>query len=140
MGFRKRMIAAANARRLEMPVQLQIVAALNAASGVWAMVNARGSRGATAGLLWPGSADVVGVISRRYELASSPPLRDVRTVGVFFALEIKRPIERGKVAPSRSKTKPEQDEFLERVRSFGGIAGVARSVEDAFAILGLTPP
>lgn len=136
MGYRKRaIIAAANTRRLEMPVQLAIVTALNARPDVWAMVNARGSRKATGGLLWPGSADIIGIIQREAGGGFGPSRPEL--AGVFFALEVKRPVERGVVNPARSKTRPDQDEFLERVRAFGGISGVVRSVEDALVVLGL---
>ena len=50
-------------------------------------------------------------------------------VAVFTAIEVKT--ETGRVTP-------EQVAFLETVRRAGGIAGVARSVEDAGRLLGLS--
>lgn len=46
-------------------------------------------------------------------------------VAVFTSIEVKS--ERGRV-------KPEQQQWLDAVLSAGGIAGVARSVEDALRI------
>ena len=52
----------------------------------------------------------------------------VPPIGRFLAIEIKtyRP---------GSDTSEEQDRFLEQVRKFGGVSGVARCVEDALALV-----
>jgi hypothetical protein len=76
--------------------------------------------------LCPGSADLIGY--RTVEITEE----DVRAAGgrlrlaVFAAVEVKA--ERGRV-------RPEQTAWLEHVRAAGGLAGIARSVEDAAAIL-----
>lgn len=57
-----------------------------------------------------GMADIMGV------------LRDGRTI----ALEVKS---------LTGKVQPHQQEFLDRIRGAGGVAGVVRSVEDAVALL-----
>lgn len=49
-----------------------------------------------------------------------------QTVGVFTAVEVKT--KTGRVSP-------EQQTFINAVRSAGGIAGVARSVEDALELI-----
>jgi hypothetical protein len=46
-------------------------------------------------------------------------------VAVFTSIEVKTPTGR---------VKPEQQQWLDAVQSAGGIAGVARSVEDALRI------
>lgn len=60
--------------------------------------------------LCKGSADLVGIVKP----------------GIFVAIEVKSPI---------GKASPEQLRFLALVRSMGGRAGVARSVEDANGIV-----
>ena len=49
------------------------------------------------------------------------------TVAVFTSIEVKTPTGR---------LRPEQQQWLDAVQAAGGIAGVARSVEDAEALLG----
>jgi hypothetical protein len=49
-----------------------------------------------------------------------------RRDGKFIAIEVK--------APS-GRVSPEQEMFIQRIRASGGLAGVARTVEDALAIL-----
>lgn len=49
---------------------------------------------------------------------------------VFVAIEVKKPGE----GPTE-----DQQTFIDNVIRMGGIAGVARSVEDALAILGVAP-
>lgn len=49
-----------------------------------------------------------------------------QTLGVFTAVEIKT---------ATGRTTQEQDRFLAAVRAAGGIAGVARSVDDALELL-----
>jgi hypothetical protein len=58
-----------------------------------------------------GSADLVGIVAPS---------------GRLFAIEVKTP---------EGKTTPEQDAWLATIRRFGGVAGVARSVEEAMAIV-----
>ena len=48
------------------------------------------------------------------------------TVAVFTSIEVKTPTGR---------IRPEQQHWLETVQAAGGIAGVARSVEDALRIV-----
>lgn len=61
----------------------------------------------------PGMSDLIGWTERDGQ-------------AVFTAVEVKS--DRGRVTP-------EQQNFIDAVRSAGGIAGVARSVEDAQALL-----
>lgn len=58
-----------------------------------------------------GSADIVGLV---------PPF------GRWLAIEVKAP---------KGVVSPEQTRWLELVRRWGGVAGVARSVEDALALV-----
>ncbi len=51
-------------------------------------------------------------------------------VAVFTSIEVKTPTGR---------IRPEQQQWLETVQAAGGIAGVARSVEDAKALLATQP-
>lgn len=46
--------------------------------------------------------------------------------GRFLAIEVKTP---------RGRTTPEQDRFLFHIQLMGGVAGVARSVDDALALV-----
>jgi hypothetical protein len=48
-----------------------------------------------------------------------------RTVAIFTAIEVKTPT---------GKPTPEQLHFVNRVKDLGGIAGIARSVDDVLAI------
>lgn len=61
--------------------------------------------------LAPGAADLIGLL---------------RPNGRFFALELKT---------DRGRLSPEQVRWLDLVRSFGGFAGVARSVDEAVEAL-----
>ncbi len=63
---------------------------------------------------WPGCSDVIG------------QLRD----GRFLAVECKAP---------KGRASLEQTVFLERVRSGGGVAFIARNCRDVFAALGQAP-
>lgn len=67
-----------------------------------------------------GSADLVGILSMPIESME-------RALGVFFALEVKRPGQ---------KARPEQDAWLALVRKRGGFAAVVHSVEEAKSALG----
>jgi hypothetical protein len=75
--------------------------------------------------LCPGSADLIG-----YRSVTITPDMVGTTLAVFAAVEVKTPTGR----PT-----PEQTAFLEHVTAAGGIAGIARSVEEAQALLGGKP-
>jgi hypothetical protein len=70
--------------------------------------------------LCKGSADLIGwrTITVTPEMVGSQ-------VAVFLSIEVKTPTGR---------VKPEQQQWLNAVQAAGGIAGVARSVEDALQI------
>lgn len=68
-----------------------------------------------------GSSDFVGL-----HTVTITPSMVGRTVGVFFALELKKPGE---------LPEDHQQEWLDEIRDAGAIAGVATSVEDAEAVL-----
>jgi hypothetical protein len=70
--------------------------------------------------LCKGSSDLIGWKS----IVITPEMIGQR-VAVFTAVEVK--------APGRKAT-PEQTNFLERVKEHGGLAGIARSVQDALTI------
>jgi len=72
--------------------------------------------------LCPGSADLIG-----YRSITVTADMVGTTLAVFAAVEVKAPTGR----PT-----PEQAAFLEHVAAAGGLAGIARSVEDAERILG----
>ncbi len=46
--------------------------------------------------------------------------------GIFFAIEVKT---------AKGRTSKEQEQFIEHIKSKGGIAGVARSTQDAVDLL-----
>ena len=71
--------------------------------------------------LCPGSADLIGYRS----LVITPDMVG-QTVAVFAAVEVKS---------ATGKPTPEQTAFLEHVQQAGGLAGIARSVEDAQRLL-----
>ena len=70
--------------------------------------------------LCKGSADMIGWkrVTVTEDMVGS-------TVAVFLSIEVKTPTGR---------VKPEQQQWLDAVQAAGGIAGVARSVEDALRI------
>jgi hypothetical protein len=68
-----------------------------------------------------GSADLIGWTTRTI----TPDMVGQR-IAVFTSIEVKTPT--GRVSP-------EQRQWLEAVQAAGGIAGVARSVEDALRIV-----
>jgi hypothetical protein len=67
--------------------------------------------------LCKGSADLIG-----YRTITITPDMVGQQVAVFLSIEVKTPTGR---------IRPEQQAWLETVQAAGGIAGVARSVEDA---------
>lgn len=86
----------------------------------------RGCTQVSAGLC-DGAADLVGLVS--------VPVRCLDPEGVaglFLGIEVKTPKA---VRRRPGVVKPHQTAWLEVVRSLGGIAGVARSVEEARGIL-----
>jgi hypothetical protein len=68
-----------------------------------------------------GSADLIG-----YRSITITPDMVGQQVAVFASIEVKTPTGR---------LRPEQRAWMETVQSAGGIAGVARSVEDALRIV-----
>jgi hypothetical protein len=70
--------------------------------------------------LQPGSSDLIG-----WRTVTITPEMVGQQVAVFTSIEVKTPTGR---------VKPEQQQWLDAVLSAGGIAGVARSVEDALRI------
>lgn len=71
--------------------------------------------------LCKGSADLIGwrTVTVTEEMVGT-------TVAVFTSIEVKTPTGR---------VKPEQQQWLDAVQAAGGIAGVARSIDDAEALL-----
>jgi hypothetical protein len=67
-----------------------------------------------------GSADLIG-----WRTVTITPEMVGTQVAVFTSIEVKTPTGR---------VKPEQQQWLDAVQAAGGIAGVARSVEDAQAL------
>jgi hypothetical protein len=72
-----------------------------------------------------GSADLIGWTTRTV----TPEMVGQR-IAVFTSIEVKTPT---------GKVQPEQQQWLEAVQAAGGIAGIARSVEDAKALLTAQP-
>ena len=68
-----------------------------------------------------GSADLIG-----YRTVTITPEMVGQQVAVFTSIEVKTPTGR---------IRPEQQAWLDTVQAAGGIAGVARSVEDALRIM-----
>ena len=71
--------------------------------------------------LCKGSADLIG-----WKRVTVTPDMVGQQVAVFLSIEVKTPTGR---------IRPEQQQWLDAVQAAGGIAGVARSVEDAEALL-----
>ena len=71
--------------------------------------------------LCKGSADLIG-----WKRVTITPEMVGQQVAVFTSIEVKTPTGR---------IRPEQQQWLEAVQAAGGIAGVARSVEDAQRIM-----
>lgn len=72
--------------------------------------------------LQPGSGDLIG-----WKRVTITPDMVGSTVAVFTSIEVKT---------ATGRLRPEQQQWLDAVQAAGGIAGVARSVEDAQAMLG----
>ena len=74
--------------------------------------------------LCKGSADLIGWTTRTVT-------QDMvgQQIAVFTSIEVKS---------SSGRVKPEQQQWLNAVQAAGGIAGVARSVEDAMDLLSIT--
>ena len=70
--------------------------------------------------LQPGSSDLIG-----WRTVTITPEMVGQQVAVFTSIEVKTPTGR---------IRPEQQQWLDAVQAAGGIAGVARSVEDALRI------
>ena len=68
-----------------------------------------------------GSADLIG-----WKRVTVTPEMVGSTIAVFTSIEVKTPTGR---------LRPEQQQWLDAVQAAGGIAGVARSVEDAQQIM-----
>jgi len=71
--------------------------------------------------LCKGSADLIG-----WRTITITPEMVGQRIAVFTSIEVKTPTGR---------VQPEQKQWLEAVQAAGGIAGIARSVEDAEALL-----
>jgi len=71
--------------------------------------------------LCKGSADLIG-----WRTVTVTPDMVGAQVAVFLSIEVKTPTGR---------LRPEQQQWLDAVQAAGGIAGVARSVEDALRIV-----
>lgn len=100
---------------LEKEIEIHIRAALNAA-GIMCMKHHVDMRSTFGRGLGVGVADLVCV---------------VRPYGRFLAIEVKRP------GYSPSDVRPEQTKWMAVVRRYGGIAGIATSVEEAFRLVDL---
>lgn len=72
--------------------------------------------------LCKGSADLIG-----WKRVTITPEMVGTTHAVFLSIEVKT---------ATGRLRPEQQQWLDAVQAAGGIAGVARSVEDAEALLG----
>ena len=72
--------------------------------------------------LCPGSSDLIGL----RQVTITPDMVG-QTIAVFTAIEVK----------DRGRATPEQQAFIAMVQAAGGLAGIARSVDDARTILRL---
>lgn len=69
----------------------------------------------------PGGSDLIG-----YRRVTVTPEMVGQHLAVFAAVEVKTP---------KGRVKAEQQQFVDHIRSAGGIAGIARSVDEAKNIL-----
>ena len=74
--------------------------------------------------LCKGSSDLIGL-----RTITIGPEHVGQTMAVFAAVEVKS---------ATGRATPEQAAFIEAVQAMGGLAGIARSVDDAAAILQLS--
>lgn len=112
-------------KRTESEVSNEIRAALNTRENrAWrnniAKIQVRG-RWINYGIPGPGGSDLIGMHSMTIQ-----PHHVGKRVAVFMAIEVKSPT---------GKPSPEQVAFIEFVNEHGGIAGVARSAEEALTII-----
>ena len=75
--------------------------------------------------LCKGSADLIG-----WRTIAITPDMVGQQVAIFLSIEVKTP---------NGRLRPEQQQWLDAVQAAGGMAGIARSVEDAHAIVKQTP-
>ncbi len=75
--------------------------------------------------LCKGSSDLIGL-----KPITITPEMVGKKIAAFVAIEVKTPT---------GKPTAEQLHFIDRVKAFGGIAGIARSVEDAINLTNTTP-
>lgn len=113
----------------EKAVQSQIMLALGSQKGTRLFRNTVGQCQTADGRhirygLCPGSADLIG-----WHTVTVTPDMVGKRVALFLSIEVKR--KKGK-GPS-----PEQENWLRVVQEAGGLAGVARSPEEAAKIFGL---
>jgi hypothetical protein len=71
--------------------------------------------------LCKGSADLIG-----WKQVTITPDMVGQQIAVFLSIEVKTPTGR---------VRPEQQQWLDAVQAAGGVAGVARSVDDALTII-----
>ena len=76
----------------------------------------------TFGVGSPGGSDLIG-----YRRVRITPEMVGQEIAQFAAVEVKT---------ARGRVRPEQQQFIEHVRGAGGVAGIARSVDDAQLLLG----
>lgn len=84
-------------------------------------ISPNGAHRVAAGLLFPGSGDLIG-----WTPVVITPEMVGRTVAVFTAFECKT---------AKGRATPEQQRFIELVRRGGGIAGVTRCADDAETLI-----
>lgn len=82
----------------------------------------RTGRYVTFGVGSPGGSDLIG-----YRRVRITPEMVGQEIAQFAAVEVKT---------ARGRVRPEQQQFIEHVRGAGGVAGIARSVDDAQSLLG----
>jgi len=81
----------------------------------------RTGRYVTFGVGSPGGSDLIG-----YRKVTITPEMVGQEIPIFAAIEVKTP---------RGKASKQQEAFIEHIRNAGGIAGIARSVDEAQSIL-----